>query len=201
MQAIPASKRHLGLRSVPRHAFIIVEDPAESADTFSGDSLVIVEPRLRDFFECARPSPEYATLLEELPEVFVGRAAQLEVLVALVASALQASFVSSGLPLPPWRTKEALLAHWNLDATVDGLPDPATLRRWGGAAPPASSPPPFVVAGKAANVCAGGFSEEVAVAAGGASPHHPQQQQQVADCERTLMVPVFRPTPMGQRRG
>lgn len=97
-----------------------MEDTSSRSD-FSGESSVLIEPRLRELVEVARPTPEFVTLLEELPEVFVGRPAQLETLVGVVAVALQASFTQRGLPLPPWRTKEAILENWQLSMTVDGL--------------------------------------------------------------------------------
>lgn len=135
-----------------RHSYVLIDDPSEPG--FSGDGAVIVEPRLRQLVEIARPTPEFAALLDALPETFVGGPRQLETLVAAISVALQASFAASGLPLPPWRTEQAILAHWKLDRTVDGL-----ARGGGGgvaarptfipsavAAPPTLKPQPGVLA-------------------------------------------------------
>lgn len=113
---------------VPRHALVVVRAgegnnyPAPGSRSVQAappraleqHPPIIVDPGFRDAFAVARPTPRFADLLSEIPEVFVGDAAKLRAVVTLVAAALEQSFAARGLPLPPWRTRAALLARWGL---------------------------------------------------------------------------------------
>lgn len=108
----------------PRHNFVVVDMGASDG---GASDLVFVETRLAELFTAARPSAELLRLLGELPDVFVGVAAQLELIVNVFSEALSASFKEQGLPLPPWRRRDALLAHWSISSPLD-YPGDAELR-------------------------------------------------------------------------
>ena len=100
---------------VLRGRFIVVQGPAVGADPAGGAAeAVYVDPSFRDVFRVAQPTPGYARLVEALPEVFVGAAADLRRLVALAAAQAARAHEACGLPLPPWRRASALLARWGL---------------------------------------------------------------------------------------
>ena len=100
-QGFRASRDPAGKLLAPRHAFVVVDTGGQGSA--EGPELVFVETQLAELFTAARPSAHLLTLLRELPDVFVGVAAQLEMIVNVVSAALSASFKSQGLPLPPWR--------------------------------------------------------------------------------------------------
>ncbi|KAL6753470.1 hypothetical protein V8C86DRAFT_3169138 [Haematococcus lacustris] len=74
---------------------------------------LVVEPRLREQFLIASPTPAYEQLLQTLPVSFVGSMARLESLVALMAQQAAAAFRQQQRPVPPWRSAEALLSKWS----------------------------------------------------------------------------------------
>eukprot|EP00899_Mesostigma_viride_P020061 jgi/Mesvir1/28056/Mv04656-RA.1 len=76
------------------------------------DKIVIVEPNLRQELLIARPSIEYAALLDCLPDVFVGSKDKLLKIVNFMAAAMAASFEMSGMSTAPWRNRRALLSNW-----------------------------------------------------------------------------------------
>jgi uncharacterized protein (TIGR01615 family) len=73
---------------------------------------IIVDFQLRDHFEAGRVSDEYAAILAMLPSIFVGDTPHLQLLVTWLAERLADSFMTQGMPLPPWRTVAALRARW-----------------------------------------------------------------------------------------
>lgn len=99
----------LGLRNSSQGGLVVLHKTA----------CFIVEANLRSPFEVSKPSAHYSAVLDSLPAVFVGDAPQLARLIAWLAMFLEQHFELRGMPLPPWRTKRALLARWLL---CDGLP-------------------------------------------------------------------------------
>eukprot|EP00899_Mesostigma_viride_P016798 jgi/Mesvir1/25119/Mv21580-RA.1 len=89
-----------------QNTFLEVKCDADSGQRF------LVDPGLRDNFEVAKPTPEYAALLERLPPVFVGDASMLKSLVGFMVDRMRESIESHGMAVPPWRTRPALLARW-----------------------------------------------------------------------------------------
>eukprot|EP00245_Coleochaete_scutata_P017255 TRINITY_DN8378_c0_g1_i1.p1 TRINITY_DN8378_c0_g1~~TRINITY_DN8378_c0_g1_i1.p1 ORF type:complete len:536 (+),score=100.10 TRINITY_DN8378_c0_g1_i1:346-1953(+) len=73
---------------------------------------MIVDTDFRAQFVIARPSSEFASLLEVLPSIFVGPRVRLETAVALMASATKRSMAKSGMQLPPWRKIDYIRAKW-----------------------------------------------------------------------------------------
>lgn len=73
---------------------------------------LVVEPRFRDQFVIAHPTPAYQALLEAVPQCFVGTMERLEAVVSLLCDEMAAAFKEQGLAIPPWRTKQANLSKW-----------------------------------------------------------------------------------------
>jgi uncharacterized protein (TIGR01615 family) len=73
---------------------------------------LVVEPSFRDQFVIAHPTPAYTELLAAVPLCFVGTVQRLEAAVTLLCQEMAAAFKQQGLPIPPWRTKKAMLSKW-----------------------------------------------------------------------------------------
>uniref|UniRef100_A0A7N0UFA2 Uncharacterized protein n=1 Tax=Kalanchoe fedtschenkoi TaxID=63787 RepID=A0A7N0UFA2_KALFE len=73
----------------------------------------IVELRLADHFAVARPTHHFASLLETLPEIFVGRVEELKRVVKLMSRAMKASMGDRGMQVPPWKEHQYMKAKWS----------------------------------------------------------------------------------------
>ncbi|GBF95594.1 hypothetical protein Rsub_08575 [Raphidocelis subcapitata] len=73
---------------------------------------LVVEPHFREQFVIAHPTPAYEELLQAVPHCFVGTVARLEAAVSLLCEEMAAAFKTQGLPVPPWRSKRAMLSKW-----------------------------------------------------------------------------------------
>jgi len=98
---VPCPSSYNSQAFVRRHAFLM--DP---------ESMVIIDPNLKDEFEIARSTPEYQELLARLPRSFVGPRAMLIELVELVCREMARALTVNGLSVPPWRKKENTVARW-----------------------------------------------------------------------------------------
>ncbi len=103
---IGRSRRTADVLRSPRHSFVIVES--------AGGETMVVDPNFKAHLQVARPSPEYETILRELPERFVGSASRMQKLLRLLGARLQESFEKSEMPIPPWRGPEYLVNIWAL---------------------------------------------------------------------------------------
>eukprot|EP00879_Flechtneria_rotunda_P007480 GHRR01007847.1.p1 GENE.GHRR01007847.1~~GHRR01007847.1.p1 ORF type:complete len:508 (+),score=245.28 GHRR01007847.1:907-2430(+) len=74
---------------------------------------VVVEPRFREQFAIAHPTAEYEALLQGVPACFVGPVTNLEAIVKLLCEQMVVAFKKQGLPVPPWRSRQALLSKWS----------------------------------------------------------------------------------------
>ncbi|GIL75755.1 hypothetical protein Vretimale_15290 [Volvox reticuliferus] len=73
---------------------------------------LVVEVRFREQFLIANPTQAYQLLLLSIPVVFVGPFGRLDAVVDLMAAEVAAVFKEAKRPLPPWRTKGAMLSKW-----------------------------------------------------------------------------------------
>ncbi|KAJ9529843.1 hypothetical protein QJQ45_022225 [Haematococcus lacustris] len=90
----------------------------------TGLRMAVVDPNYKQLFRVGASgsrSREYADLLDLLPDTFVGGAHQLATLVRLLVAevsmkqfggAMDKVFGEKGLPVPPWRTYNAMASHW-----------------------------------------------------------------------------------------
>ncbi|KAF3435914.1 hypothetical protein FNV43_RR23006 [Rhamnella rubrinervis] len=63
-------------------------------------------------FQIARPSSQYASLLQSLPSVFVGNAEELKRIVRAMCDAAKRSLKSRDLSVPPWRKNRYMQNKW-----------------------------------------------------------------------------------------
>ncbi|GLC60018.1 hypothetical protein PLESTB_001564200 [Pleodorina starrii] len=75
--------------------------------------VLVVEPCLRELFRVAPSTPEYADIVEGLPQVWVGPRAALLDLAERMCDAMAINFRSQGLDVPPWRRRTAVLSRWD----------------------------------------------------------------------------------------
>lgn len=145
--------------------------PGSSSPT---PNVLIVDPHFADAFAVARPTPAFAEVLSALPETFVGTPETLEAVIAVVSVALTECYAEQGLPLPPWRTRHALLARWSL------LPAGGAAHR-------------RALGGRAAAAVGGERKLPL-----GAAPAAPQPQRGAGECEGVARR--LSPAVAGQRR-
>ncbi|KAL7084199.1 hypothetical protein ACP275_14G210500 [Erythranthe tilingii] len=84
----------------------------EYIDLIAGGSRYIVQVLLDGEFTIARPSGGYASLLEILPPVFVGKPEELKQVVRLMCTAVRKSMTIAGIHLPPWRRHDYIQNKW-----------------------------------------------------------------------------------------
>ncbi|KAF6260996.1 hypothetical protein COO60DRAFT_1459402 [Scenedesmus sp. NREL 46B-D3] len=114
-----------------RHRFVVClgwRGSAEAEAEYLAEPLV-VEPRFREQFAIAHPTAEYEALLQAVPSCFVGSVASLESIVKLLCEQMVAAFKVQGLPVPPWRTCQALLSKWSPTQLTELAAKIANVRR------------------------------------------------------------------------
>ena len=72
----------------------------------------IVEVSLAREFEIARPSDQYASLVNVFPRIFVGKVEELKKVVRLMCTAIKVSMKSMALHVPPWRRNGYMQSKW-----------------------------------------------------------------------------------------
>jgi len=108
VMSVPCPPNYNSQSFVRRHVFLM--DP---------ESMVVVDPNLKDEFEIARSTPEYQELLARVPRSFVGPKAKLIELVELMCREMVRAMTVNGLSVPPWRKKENTVARWALATPYD----------------------------------------------------------------------------------
>jgi uncharacterized protein (TIGR01615 family) len=73
---------------------------------------VLVDPRFREQFEIAHPTPRYARILAEVPAELVAPADRLSKAVELLCAEMAVAFAATGTPVPPWRQAAAMMSKW-----------------------------------------------------------------------------------------
>ncbi|KAF3602255.1 hypothetical protein F2Q69_00039027 [Brassica cretica] len=72
----------------------------------------IVDIDFKSHFQVARPTVQYARVLQSLPTILVGRGEDLKRILRLVCDAARISLKSCGLTLPPWRKNRYMQTRW-----------------------------------------------------------------------------------------
>lgn len=72
----------------------------------------ILDPFFKAQFDVPHPSATYATLMEAVPDMYLGSYSRLENLVHLLCQEMHKSFQSVQCALPPWRTLKSMLSRW-----------------------------------------------------------------------------------------
>lgn len=94
------------------HEFIDVVHTSSASVTSSQTVRYIVDLDFASRFQIARPTVQYARVLQSLPAVFVGRGDDLKRILRLVCDAGRISLRSRGLTLPPWRKNRYMQTRW-----------------------------------------------------------------------------------------
>lgn len=93
------------------HTYMEVTDNSTS-NAKRGVVKVIIELNFRGEFEMARGNEDYNQLVRRLPEVFVGKAERLRVLVKIMCSAAKKCMKEKKMHLGPWRKYKYMQAKW-----------------------------------------------------------------------------------------
>ena len=93
------------------HEFVRVTMPSLVDGSYEH---VIVECNFRSQFAIARPMVAYGKLLDKSPDVYVGYARDMSVLVRFLVTHAAESFAAQGMDVPPWRKARAMLGKWLL---------------------------------------------------------------------------------------
>ncbi|KAM5588218.1 hypothetical protein ABKV19_006583 [Rosa sericea] len=91
------------------HTFLDVVDNSSSR---KGEVRVIIELNFRAEFEMARASDEYNTLVQRLPEIFVGKVERLQNLIKILCSAAKKCMKEKKMHMGPWRKHKYVQAKW-----------------------------------------------------------------------------------------
>lgn len=77
-----------------------------------GEVRVIIELNFRGEFEMARASEEYNRLVNQLPELFVGKIERLLSLIKILCTAAKKCMKEKKLHMGPWRKHRYMQAKW-----------------------------------------------------------------------------------------
>lgn len=100
----------------------------------------VVDPSFAQAFAVACPTPAYAELLSAIPPVLVAPLPRLVRALLLLGAELARCFEGRGLPLPPWRSVDALASKYDAVSSV-------AVHASGGVAPRAAEEAAAVSAG------------------------------------------------------
>ncbi|KAF9610606.1 hypothetical protein IFM89_023494 [Coptis chinensis] len=90
------------------HTYIDVVDK----NTKKREMRLVIELNFRAEFEMARASVEYNQLVNNLPEVFVGKAERLRTLIKIMCSAAKTCMREKKMHMGPWRKQKYMQAKW-----------------------------------------------------------------------------------------
>ncbi|PSS05710.1 Protein of unknown function DUF506, plant protein [Actinidia chinensis var. chinensis] len=91
------------------HTYLEVVD---NSNPKRGEVRVVIELNFRAEFEMARANEEYNRLITQLPEVFVGKADRLRVLIKILCSAAKKCMRDKKMHMGPWRKHKYMQAKW-----------------------------------------------------------------------------------------
>jgi len=134
---------------------------------------LVVEPRFRESFAIAHPTPAFQKILNAIPDIYVGSTRRLSALVEVLCEHVRLSFHAQGLPVPPWRQAIAMTSKW--------FPHPSRCRRdsW---AQPIRPPSHSVDSATIYNCSPHSVLEEVSEGATATAT----TQQQSSNCKKAL---------------
>ncbi|KAI4322687.1 hypothetical protein L6164_022357 [Bauhinia variegata] len=91
------------------HTYLEVMDKSNAK---KGEVKVVIELNFRGEFEMARANEEYNKLISRLPEVYVGKAERLQVLIKILCSAAKRCMKEKNMYMGPWRKRKYMQAKW-----------------------------------------------------------------------------------------
>lgn len=99
-----------------RHSFVSCTLPGTSPNS---RRRYIVDPRFKEQFVIAKPTSRYATILQAVPNAYVGPEEHLAPFVNFLCGELAAAFRTHGCVLPPWRQATSMLSKWKPRRSLD----------------------------------------------------------------------------------
>lgn len=99
----------------------------EFVDVNVNGTRYIVEPFFTGEFEIARPTSRYTSLLNVLPQIFIGEVEELKKIVRIMCTTIKKSMKKVDMPMPPWRRNGYMLAKWfgSYKRTTNAVPTQA----------------------------------------------------------------------------
>lgn len=73
---------------------------------------IVIELNFRGEFEMARPSQQYKTLVDTLPELFVGKSERLRNIVRIMCAAAKKCMKDNNMHMGPWRKQKYMQSKW-----------------------------------------------------------------------------------------
>lgn len=99
----------------------------EYIDVFVEGERLIIDIDFRSEFEIARSTGTFKAILQFLPYIFVGKSDRLRQIVTVVSEAAKQSLKKKGMPVPPWRKSEYMLAKWLSTSCTRVNPSPSPI--------------------------------------------------------------------------
>ncbi|KAK9684856.1 hypothetical protein RND81_10G237300 [Saponaria officinalis] len=84
----------------------------EYLDVIIGEERLIVDIGFRSEFEVARSTKTYKSILQTIPNIFVGKSDRLSKIICVLSEATKQSLKKKGMHIPPWRKADYVLAKW-----------------------------------------------------------------------------------------
>ncbi|KAL0551124.1 hypothetical protein IC582_010206 [Cucumis melo] len=84
----------------------------EYIDVMVENERLVIDIDFRSEFEIARSTGMYKTILQLIPNIFVGKTDRLGQIVSIVSEAARQSLKKKGMHFPPWRKAEYMRAKW-----------------------------------------------------------------------------------------
>jgi len=106
-------------------------------DVIIGGERLIIDIDFRSEFEVARSTKTYKSILQILPQIFVGKSDRLSKIICILSEAAKQSLKKKGMPIPPWRKADYVQAKW--------LSPPTRRACASASAPTTGTPPPSPV--------------------------------------------------------
>ncbi|WCJ30769.1 hypothetical protein M5689_012308 [Euphorbia peplus] len=91
------------------HTFLEV---VEKSNSKRGEIRVIIELNFRGEFEMARANEEYNKLINNLPEIYVGKSERLKDLIKILCSSAKKCMKEKKMHLGPWRKHKYMQSKW-----------------------------------------------------------------------------------------
>ncbi|XP_065875538.1 uncharacterized protein [Euphorbia lathyris] len=84
----------------------------EKSNSKKGEIRVIIELNFRGEFEMARANKEYNNLINNLPEIYVGKSERLKDLIKILCSSAKKCMKEKKMHLGPWRKHKYMQSKW-----------------------------------------------------------------------------------------
>ncbi|KAL2331693.1 hypothetical protein Fmac_019274 [Flemingia macrophylla] len=99
-----SSKVHLS----GEHTYLEVKDNSST----KREVKLVIELNFRAEFELARASEEYNRLVNQLPELYVGKVERLKAIIKIMCSAAEKCMEEKNMFIGPWRTQKYMQSKW-----------------------------------------------------------------------------------------